>query len=380
MASVPLSRLAALFLLLSASVAGCIPTTPTATLTVLVPTPTPSAPVPTQTNTAPALDTDQPPDPEPTTLPTGVVAGPVITAQNAAQVHSVADTQVGYSSRIIWGKNSQSLAVLQESGPAVFRFDPLTVEFELQVPSPQRVGDFSADGHTAAVLVDEQSVELREISNGQAVQTIQPDGIVLGASFSPDGTQIALPSGDEWAVHLFDVASGQFIKTLTGFETAAPIYNALFSADGKSILYWARATLQAQDIATGQMGPALNHEDFVMALATTQDGNTLAAVTGKTVDDTYTPIVQLWDPQSGADLGFLTLPGPSSAVSFSPDGQLLASGVGADILLWDMASQSIAATLSGQTGSITSLAFSPDGTTLASTSDDGQLRLWRATP
>ena len=70
-----------------------------------------------------------------------------------------------------------------------------------------------------------------------------------------------------------------------------------------------------------------------------------------------------------------------NAVSFSPDGKLLASGGGdgrgpGRIILWDIDSQKQLRTLSGHDNRVTSLSFSPDGKRLASTGDDGALKLW----
>ena len=68
-----------------------------------------------------------------------------------------------------------------------------------------------------------------------------------------------------------------------------------------------------------------------------------------------------------------------SAVSFSPDGTLLASGAEDDtVILWDVTTRKQIANLEGHTGWVTSVSFSPDGTTLASGAS-GTITLWDVT-
>lgn len=68
---------------------------------------------------------------------------------------------------------------------------------------------------------------------------------------------------------------------------------------------------------------------------------------------------------------------PVRSVAFSPDGSRLATG-SREITIWNVESGEMVATLEGHTQPALSLAFSPDGATLVSTGADGSVRLWDA--
>ncbi|MYB66595.1 hypothetical protein F4X73_18070, partial [Candidatus Poribacteria bacterium] len=97
--------------------------------------------------------------------------------------------------------------------------------------------------------------------------------------------------------------------------------------------------------------------------------------------------IWIYDAQTGEELYLLS--GHTDAVdsvAFSPDGTTLASGGGSfdgTIRLWDVSTGTHIRTIPAQTrwyppGSVDSVAFSPDGTTLASGggSFEGTIRLW----
>ena len=86
--------------------------------------------------------------------------------------------------------------------------------------------------------------------------------------------------------------------------------------------------------------------------------------------------MRLWDAVTGAVKATLTGHTLSvSSVAFSPNGLTVASGsVDETVRLWDAVTGAHKATLTGHTGWVTSVAFSPDGLTLASGGET--VRLW----
>jgi WD40 repeat protein len=66
-----------------------------------------------------------------------------------------------------------------------------------------------------------------------------------------------------------------------------------------------------------------------------------------------------------------------TAVAFSPDGtQLATTSHDHTARIWDLATAQTRTTLTGHTGPVTAVAFSPDGTLLATASRDGTARIW----
>jgi WD40 repeat protein len=86
--------------------------------------------------------------------------------------------------------------------------------------------------------------------------------------------------------------------------------------------------------------------------------------------------LRLWDVASQQVVATLTGPAFVDSVAFSPDGKTVATGSDdTTVRLWDMASQQTIATLTCRDQFVRTIAFSPDGATLA-TGSDNTARLW----
>jgi WD40 repeat protein len=234
---------------------------------------------------------------------------------------------------------------------------------------------------------------------------------VLHVAFSPDGTTVASSSADK-TVRLWDVATGEELATLYGHPDQ--VHTVAFSPDGTLLAsvdgwYWVPSPpLQfgksgtphtptprnetpmptpvpnkviLWDLATGTEQRHWEFENPMYTAAFSPDGRTLAAGGG---DPTRTGdsfgAVWLWNVATGeleATLREREFAATVWNLAFSPDGTTLASGNGESMTLWDVATGESRASLGR--GSTRSVAFSPDGTLLASGSVYGFVHLWDVT-
>src|SRR5579883_1588110 len=160
--------------------------------------------------------------------------------------------------------------------------------------------------------------------------------------------------------------------------------SVLFTLDGQRLISHDGGDLHIWEVSTGRplREFSLPENQRAWAIALSPDGQTLAA--GSTDGAIY-----LFDLRSGKTVQRLLGPAEEArALAFSPDGKLLASGRHFDfprkqgqdnpIQLWDVATGKELRRLIGHKDTVLSVAFSPDGKTLASGAHryDATLRLW----
>jgi len=166
------------------------------------------------------------------------------------------------------------------------------------------------------------------------------------------------------------VESGAQVAKLTGFETAAPVYNVHFGQSNDYAIWIARGTIQTSEIATNQLFPAIFHEDFILGFDLDAGGTYLVTSAAEMVNDEYSPTVFIYGFKSGVLIQKFNTQEPVYDIHFSPDSTKLIISLGNSISLYDLASQQLINQDVSETENISQVLFSPDGKLIMS-SDDG---------
>jgi WD40 repeat protein len=225
-------------------------------------------------------------------------------------------------------------------------------------------------------------IKLWDVATGENTAKFEGDeGGISSVAFSPDGETLAagVIKGEGTAVKLWDMTTGKQKAAFNG----DPVSSIVFSPDGKVLASVSGVeSIKLWDVRTGQNTLTLKAWG-TRSVAFSRDGRTLASAS---MDAT----VKLWDLSSGKKTPlFEWVNGPwgtASSVAFSPDGMALAAGGATDlcsfaegpgsISLWDLASRKEKTSFRSASMNIESVAFSPDGKTLATGSWDGKVQFW----
>lgn len=241
---------------------------------------------------------------------------------------------------------------------------------------------------TEALPGFEQSVKDRE----EAVKKVEADLAAAtkavtdaekpfkGAAFSPDGAIVAVV-GDDQAIHTYSAETGAAVEVFGG---SAPLAAIAFANDSRLIAAAAANSAQAWDLVSewklertiGSPDMSDKLVDRVTALDFSPDGKVLATGGG---EPSRSGEIKLWDTANGNLI--LALKEPHSdtvfALDFSPDGKQIAS-CGADrfVKLFTVADGKFVRSFEGHTHHVLGVAWRADGRLMASSGADNVIKVW----
>lgn len=204
---------------------------------------------------------------------------------------------------------------------------------------------------------------------------LSPDGSILAspAWYFPPPPAEALPS-----IRLWYVIGSTLVPygRLVSPDVEEYIEDAAFSPDGRYLATgMASGTIQLWDLDSREMVRRFSgHTEYVAQLVFSLDGELLASC----ADDKS---VRIWRVSDGQELQRITLEWEAYSVAFSPDGLTLATGSrvkNKEVQTWEVSSGRLVRTFRGHGNTVLSVRFSPDGSLLASASMDNSIILWDA--
>ena len=238
---------------------------------------------------------------------------------------------------------------------------------------------FSPDGHTVLTGAGRVvSGTLRGEARLWNADTGRPIGAPLSqlgpvrsAVFSPDG-RIVLTGGADGLAQLWDAASGEPLGAPLAHQ--APVEDVAFFPDGQTIVTGGGRTVRFWSVATRQPLPSVpDHSAAVHALALSRDGTRL--ITGDEEG-----VARIWDTANGELAApLLVHHSPIHSAAFSTDGKTVLTGDEAGVVhFWDVDTGERLLMRLTHRSTVYGIAWSADGRRILTGSDDNTARLWDA--
>ncbi|HEY0605612.1 MAG TPA: WD40 repeat domain-containing protein [Herpetosiphonaceae bacterium] len=256
----------------------------------------------------------------------------------------------------VWSLPARKLAYTlgdeSEMAQASSRLDRLSLQLAIWVR-------FSPDSTVLASSAPDLKIRLWNVADGSLLRTLPASSdYVRALAFSPDGTILASASAAN-VIHLWRVQDGALLRTI---EAPDLVHSLVFSPDG-SLLLVAEVTdaLHLWRVQDGTLVRTIDTEVLLGPAIFSPDSQLIAAEASQ-----YQ--IGLWRVSDGTQVRTLGRHSDHiAALAFSPDGTLLASGAGLDdrdARLWRVSDGSLAQTIDLRFGA-DKLDFSADGSLLA---------------
>jgi RNA polymerase sigma factor (sigma-70 family) len=233
----------------------------------------------------------------------------------------------------------------------------------------------SSDGKLAAVTSGGHihgAVRVFDLTDGRVRFTIPTLGYEAEAlSISPDGKTLATKGAN--AIVLFDAATGKEMRKISLTNTGGGTLTEwiTWTPDGKSLALTQGNShgVVLVDVEKGEVARTFAHGNVVYAAAFSPDGKHMAA--GGYDSDKSKYFTRLWEVATGKELRRLTHgEGGLRTIAFAPDGKTVAGGGdGGWARLWDVESGKELKSFLKVGYRVRSVAFAPDGHTLAVAGD-----------
>lgn len=256
----------------------------------------------------------------------------------------------------------------------------------LRIPTTKPVNDVALvpGGTIIAAGTSEGTVQVWDAGqNWSGLLLTGHRGPVTSLSFVP-GSYTLYTTGDDGTIRQWSAATGAAGPVIEA--GSGPLSDSSISADGSRLATAGEDGLvRVWDTATGQQTQALGAGGAERrAVAISADGRLVAAGDGSDI--------QVWDAASGTQVSrfsgrwedeesrdtWLGHRKPVTALAFSPDGTLLASGAAdATFVLWNVETGEVESTSDGHYGAVLDIVFSSDGKTVLTASQDTKARTWR---
>jgi WD40 repeat protein len=236
---------------------------------------------------------------------------------------------------------------------------------------------FSSDSKLLAAGNGDFTARLWNTATGREVRRFK--GAKLGQvhhiALSPDGSTLATSDLDN-GVLLWDARTGKHLRRVQSpvgkVHTEMP-FVFTFSPDSRTLYAGVPGSVSAVAMAEGKVVPLPPMPEPGLSIAAIADDG--AAAVGAVGGGRFL----VWDLRTGKKLAQVAGPRDSGLIALSRGANRLAvESKEADptVIVWDLSSQKELCRCKGHQAPVSSLAFSPDGTALATGSQDLTARLW----